>query len=95
MKCLSMLRFMLGRVLATPGALHALAEAGESGAPFLYRHQSGDWGNVCEDDAQANEQALKDGSRLLSSYKTAKGVRIWIITEADRAATTLLLPEEY
>jgi hypothetical protein len=93
-------RFGLGRLLATPGALQALEEAGQSPAVFLDRHVQGDWGDVCPDDKQANEDSLVDGSRLLSSYKTARNVKLWIITEAadddgHRVATTVLLPEEY
>ena len=93
-------KFPLGRLLATPGALRVLEEAGQSPAVFLDRHARGDWGDVCDDDKQANENSLVDGSRLLSSYKTARNVKIWIITEAaddqgHRVASTLLLPEEY
>ena len=93
-------RFSLGRTLATPVALEALEESGQSPANFLDRHVRGDWGDVGTEDWQANEASLQDGSRLLSAYKTLKGVKIWIITEAtdddgNRAATTLLLPEEY
>lgn len=88
-------RFSLGQVVATPGALEALASSNQSPEEFLKRHLSGDWGDVCEDDRQANEDALLHGERLLSSYRTSKSVKLWIITEADRSATTLLLPEEY
>jgi len=93
-------KFNLGQTLATPGALHALEEAGQSPAFFLEKHVSGDWGEVCDEDKRANDQALVDGSRILSAYKTLKGVKIWIITEAaddegKRAATTALLPSEY
>jgi len=62
---------------------------------FVHRHVSGDWGDVCTDDASANEWALKNDGRILSSYKTKVGEKIWVITEADRSATTLLLPDEY
>lgn len=86
---------MLGRLLSTPGALQALAEAGESAATYLKRHECGDWGEVCPEDWKLNDEALKDGSRVLSSYKLKSGKKIWIITEADRAATTILQPEEY
>jgi hypothetical protein len=72
-------------------------------ARLLERHVRGDWGEVCPEDAQANEQALRSGSRLLSAYvliapSEAKGlppVKVWLITEADRNMTTILLPEEY
>jgi hypothetical protein len=92
--------FSLGQILATPGALEAIEQAGHAPAEFLDRHAQGDWGEVVEEDAQANNQALIDGSRLLSVYRTAKGAKIWIITEAaddtnQRLATTILLPEEY
>jgi hypothetical protein len=93
-------KFPLGQCLATPGALEALEQSGETPAKFLKRHVAGDWGDVCEEDKAANEASLNDGSRLLSAYRTTKGVKIWIITEAcddsgNRAATTLLKPEEY
>jgi hypothetical protein len=61
----------------------------------LARHVSGDWGDVGEEDRLANEEALRDGTRLLSVYRSATGIRFWIITEADRAQTTVLLPEDY
>jgi hypothetical protein len=93
-------RFPLGQVVGTPGALEALEESGQTPEFFLDRHARGDWGEVDQEDWQANDIALKDGSRLLSAYKTLKGARIWIITEGtdddgNRAATTLLLPDEY
>jgi hypothetical protein len=93
-------KFCLGQVVATPGALEALGKARQSAAEFLQRHARGDWGEVCDDDRQANDQALIDGSRLLSAYRTSLGEKIWIITEAvddagKRAATTILLPSEY
>lgn len=90
-----MSKFALGRVVATPGALEALAEAGQTPAFFLDKHSRKNWGEVCEEDKRANDEALINGERLLSAYRTLKGVRIWIITEADRSSTCLLLPEEY
>lgn len=92
--------FQLGQLAATPGALEALQEAGQSPAEFLRRHVAGDWGDVPADDKALNDESLKDGSRLLSAYVTDKGKKLWIITEAEddrghRAATTILLPEEY
>jgi hypothetical protein len=87
--------FPLGRVVATPGALEALAQASQSPWEFLARHARGDWGDVSEGDCQANDQALKDGSRLLSAYQTKTGTRLWVVTEADRSSTCLLLPDEY
>jgi len=72
-----------------------MTEAGQSPLEFIARHIKGDWGEVCRDDWALNDEALKDGSRILSAYRTNKQVRLWIITEADRAATTILLPDEY
>lgn len=89
------MKFSLGQIVATPVALRALQEAGQSPEFFLSKHVSGDWGEVCDEDKQANDQALVDGSRLLSAYRTLRGVRIWIITEADRSSTCCLLPSEY
>ena len=87
--------FSLGRVVATPGALHALEEAGQEAVDFLDRHACGNWGVVPEEDWALNDEALRHRSRLLSSYRLASGDKLWIITEADRSATTLLLPDEY
>ena len=87
--------FRLGKLLATRGALQALQEARQDYQEFLRRHATGDWGEICGEDQERNNQALKDGTRLLSAYTTKKGEKLWIITEADRSATTLLLPDEY
>ena len=92
--------FNLGQILATPAHLAALEESGQTPQFFITRHVRGDWGEVCESDKRLNDQALVDGSRLLSAYRTLKGERIWIITEAtddqgNRAATTVLTPAEY
>lgn len=87
--------FSLGRLVATPGALSALQRSGQSPIGFLSRHARGDWGEVDAEDWQANDRAVADGSRILSAYRTANDEKIWIITEADRQVTTLLLPEEY
>ena len=86
--------FPLGRILATPGALEALREAGEDPFGYLARHASGDWGDLCEHDRRENERALKNGWRILSSYPVGEK-RVWVITEADRSCTTILLPSEY
>lgn len=85
----------LGQVVATPGAIDALAEANEHPVPFLVRHANGDWGTVGADDAALNHEAVVQGGRLLSAYVLPTGVKIWIITEADRSVTTILLPSEY
>jgi hypothetical protein len=88
-----MASFELGQLLATPGVLEAAG--GEDLLPYLSRHARGDWGTV-NADKRANELALKDGTRLLSAYLLRDGTtKIWIITEADRSATTILLPDEY
>jgi len=93
-------KFPLGQVVATPGALEAVRASGQTPDFFLGRHVTGNWGVVDEEDWALNDQALKDGSRLLSAYRTLKGVKLYVITEAAddngrRAATTILLPSEY
>ncbi len=88
-------RFALGKLVATPGALAALTEAGQSPQVFIARHIGGDWGDCGIEDQLANDQALLHGERLLSVYRTAKNVKLWIITEADRSSTCILLPEDY
>jgi hypothetical protein len=87
--------FPLGQVVATPGALEALEDAHQDPAVFLGRHVSGDWGEVPPEDAQENKLSVSQGFRILSAYTLSTGVKFWIISEADRSATTLLLPEEY
>lgn len=87
--------FPLGIVVATPGALEALESHPTLTNEMLSRHIKGDWGEVCDEDAMENDLSVEHGFRILSAYKTPDGERIWIITEADRSATTLLLPEEY
>ena len=93
-------KFNLGRILATPGALEVLEESGQTPQFFLEKHQYGDWGEVCDEDKQLNDQSLVDGSRILSAYRTLKGERLWIITEATddqghRSSSTILRPSEY
>lgn len=87
--------FPLGQVVATPGALEAFKRAGEAPEYFLAYHARGNWGELDPQDIEANEKALRDGERLLSAYTLGDGTRIWIITEADRSVTTILLSEEY
>jgi len=87
--------FSLGRIVATPGALRAMEATGSSASEFLVRHALGDWGDLCDEDRQANDEAIADDLRILSAYRLNDGTKIWIITEADRSATTVLLPEEY
>ena len=84
----------LGRVVATPGALKLLSEIGVHPFDYLARHATGDWGELCAFDRRQNEIALREGLRVLSSYDVLAG-RVWIITEADKSVTTILLPEEY
>ncbi len=88
-------RFRLGTAVATPGALATLEEAGQTPAELLDRHIRGDWGDLDEEDKQANEDALKHGARILSAYLLSSGEKIWVITEADRSSTCLLRPDEY
>lgn len=93
-------KFSIGRLVATPGALEALQNAGQTAGEFLARHVTGDWGDLDEEDRQANDAALINGSRILSAYVTKKGERLWVITEAVnevglRYCTTTLRPEEY
>ena len=87
--------FPLGQMLATPGALEMLETHQLTALPFVLRHVSGDWGDICAEDRQSNADALQYGYRLMSVYELSKTERLWIITEADRSSTTLLLPEEY
>jgi hypothetical protein len=92
--------FPLGRLLATPGALQAIHDSGQTPADFLARHLRRDWGCLSDGDRALNERALADGSRILSAYETSQGVRLWIITDAadeagNRPSTTILLPNEY
>ncbi len=86
--------FPLGRVVATPGALKLLEEAGEDPLYYPVRHHSGDWGELDAHDRRENELSLKHGWRLVSSYPVGDE-KVWIITEADRSYTTILLPSEY
>ena len=87
--------FPLGQIVATPGALEALESSRQTPAEFLTRHATGDWGDLSADDIAENEFSIKNGFRLLSSYLTASGQRLWVITEGQRDLTTLLLPDEY
>jgi hypothetical protein len=94
-------RFILGRIVATPGALAALQRAGEQATLYLCRHSRGDWGAVCGDDWKLNDRAVAhegdpdNQSRVLSAYATKLGEKLWIVTEADRGSTCILLPQEF
>jgi hypothetical protein len=94
------IKFESGQIVATPGALEALREAGQQPSEFLSRFLAGDWGDLDDEDKTLNDEALVDGSRILASYTLKTGVKLWAITEAvgddgKRAATTLLLASEY
>ena len=86
-------KFRLGRIVSTPNALESLTQ--DDILKGIQRHQAGDWGDVDEHDRQANERALIDGTRLWSVYHAHNRLKFWIITEADRSASTILLPEDY
>ncbi|WP_165248004.1 hypothetical protein [Paludisphaera soli] len=94
-------KFHPGRIVATPGALEAIRASGQNPETFLAAHLDGYWGgDLCDEDRLLNDEALSDGSRILSAYRTLRGERIWVITEAvgddgRRASTTLLLASEY
>jgi hypothetical protein len=93
-------KFELGALVATPAALRAIAESGQTPLDFLSRHVRGDWGDVDAHDRKCNDLALLDGTRLLSAYTTLRGVKLWIITDGTddagrRASTCILLPSEY
>ena len=88
--------FKMGQHLATPGVLAALTTASQSPAEFISRHARGDWGDMQPEDKQLNDLAVMDAdSRIFSGYLLKNGEKIWIITEAGRHATTILLPSEY
>jgi hypothetical protein len=85
----------LGQLVSTPGALDALAKAGRNGSELFDRHRRGGLGEVDAGDCAANDRAVADGDRILSDYLLKDQTKVWIITEADRSVTTLLLPDEY
>ena len=87
--------FPLGQLVATPGALEAMYEAGQAPIEFLARHARLEQGELCNDDHKENLFSVDKRLRIFSAFKTALDVKLWIITEADRSATTILLPEEY
>lgn len=87
------IRFRCGQLCATPAVLKAVPPM--ELVRFMNRHRSGDWGDVCEQDAKANEDALHYGDRIISWYTASTGDRVMILTEADRSATTILLADEY
>ena len=90
-----MILFQLGEVVATTGAVETMQELNVTPQQLLQLHVNGDWGSVDPEDAKSNDAAVKDGDRILSSYRIGEHTRIWVITEWDRSVTTLLLPSEY
>jgi hypothetical protein len=88
-------RFPLGRLVATPHALSVLTDQGIPPVTLLERHARGDWGDLEAEDIQANQDALAHGWRLFSSYAVGQDIKVWIITEADRSVTTILMPDDY
>jgi len=87
--------FPLGQVVMTPGAMAALAASDDDPLAFLFRHVSGDWGELDDNDVRENELSVQHGRRVLSVYTLKNGTKIWCITEADRSSTCMLLPSEY
>jgi hypothetical protein len=88
--------FPLGQIVATPGALETIARKGIDPTDLIRRHVTGDWGDLCKEDADENNYAVEHGLRILSAYGTRDDPdRLWVITEADRSVTTILRPEEY
>lgn len=87
--------FALGQVVATPGALNTMTELDIAPLELIHRHVIGDWGDLGAEDQQQNLVAIRSGLRIFSSYRVSPAIKIWIITEADRSSTTLLLPDEY
>ena len=87
--------FQPGHIVSTRGALRALIQARIDGRTLVERHLRGDFGELCTDDREQNSLAIQLGARVLSSYLLPTQQKVWVITEADRSVTTLLLPEEY
>ena len=87
--------FKLGMLAATPGALEAMRQAEQQPSELLHRHLIGDWGDLDDADKRENVLSVKRGHRILSAYTLATGEKVWVITEASREATTILLPSEY
>jgi hypothetical protein len=88
-------RFTLGQIVATPDVLEACRRTGEIPQTFSTRHAAGDWGDLDQDDKAENDRSVEQVCRILSAYHLSDGTKIWVITEADRSSTCLLLPDEY
>ena len=97
----SKIKFSLGHIVATPGAIEALKKANQSAMEFIKRHIQGDWGDLDEHDKQQNEFAIahegdiEKQNRVFSAYITKLGDKLWVITEAELSSTWILLPDEY
>lgn len=89
------LKFPMGQCVVTRGAMQALNESGEWAAKYLLKHQCGEWGDLDEADKKENEFSIEKDFRILSAYVLPNKDRIYVITEADRSSTTILLPSEY
>ena len=92
---MSGIKFSPGSVYITPGAAEQFTASGDDPLAFLIKHIGGDWGDLTEEDKQENELSVREGFRILSAYRMSNGTKFWIISEADRSSTTILLPEEY
>jgi hypothetical protein len=90
---LRLTKFSIGFLCSTLGAMEELEP--DEMTKMLQRHAGCDWGNCCPHDQRANDEALETGARLFSVYRSRSGAKIWVITEADRSSTTVLLPSEY
>ena len=91
----ALIRFELGRLYLTPGAIEALEDAGQSPQEFISRHARLERAELCDDDHRENLFSVDKPLRIFSAFKTVRGEKLWVITEADRSATTILLPSEY
>ncbi len=87
--------FALGQLVSTPAALNALEESNQTPLDFIKRHASGDWGECCTEDAEANNEAVWNEERIFSIYHTSRGEKLYVITESDRSSTCCLLPSDY
>ena len=85
----------LGQLVATPVAIALMAKLGIDPSKLIERHRNGDWSELCDEDRQANAEAIVHGERILSSYPVDDGVKLWVITERDRSVTTILIPNDY
>ena len=95
MAVISYLLYLLGRIVLTRSAAQALRDAGDSAITYIRKHARLDQGALCDDDYKANLWALRNDGRIFSSFVLASGEKLWVITEADRSSTCLLLPSDY